>query len=262
MSDSVSQFGVCWRPAPIWRAVVPAAWLLVCACGGVDPKGQDSEEPEPSGQAGNGSEPEPEPSPTGPTPEAPAPYLPMSTGVRWTYQVTDNGVVTRKVTTVGPLEAVGGTGPNQDVMAYRVTTEKNDGVDETVSWQNRVGDLAVRYREQSFGPSGLELEEHWEPYKLRLDETDARLEAGQSWQERYSETKLAVNQAPVTANRTEQWVIVALDESVTVPAGTYDCLVVEKTSTSSTKRYWFARGVGKVKETGGQTEELVSVELP
>jgi hypothetical protein len=31
---------------------------------------------------------------------------------------------------------------------------------------------------------------------------------------------------------------------------------------SSTKEYWFARGVGKVKEVGGQTEELVSVELP
>jgi hypothetical protein len=42
-----------------------------------------------------------------------------------------------------------------------------------------------------------------------------------------------------------------------VPAGTFDAIVLRKVG-GSEKRYWYVRGVGKVKETGGQVEELVS----
>jgi hypothetical protein len=44
---------------------------------------------------------------------------------------------------------------------------------------------------------------------------------------------------------------------VTVPAGTFHALILQKAGSSVAKTYWFVRGVGKVKETGGQTEELV-----
>jgi hypothetical protein len=54
---------------------------------------------------------------------------------------------------------------------------------------------------------------------------------------------------------------------VAVPAGTFCALRVRRvTSTTlggSDKTYWFARGVGKVKEEGGnQREELTDHALP
>jgi hypothetical protein len=57
----------------------------------------------------------------------------------------------------------------------------------------------------------------------------------------------------------------AVDEPVTVPAGTFNCLRVRRRASQqdgSDKTYWFAKGVGKVKEVGGQTEELTSVTIP
>ena len=60
----------------------------------------------------------------------------------------------------------------------------------------------------------------------------------------------------------DTWRVVALDEMVTVPAGTFSAVVIEKVGGTSTKRYWFARGVGKVKEQSGtQLEELKSYML-
>jgi hypothetical protein len=267
--------------------------LLICqlalvglACGNVDPgedepatdattDATDSTEPttgpgettDGSGGEGSGASSETdttEPtSSTTPEPEPDLPrYMPLAEGMSWTYDVTDNGITTRKVTTVGPEEPVGGSGPNADKLAFKVTTEKNDGTDETVSWQTRIGDLAIRYREQAFGGGSLQLEEFWAPHKLRLDESTERLVEGANWGEEFEETKLAVNQPAVTATRVDRWTVLAVDESVTVPAGTFDALVVQKVGSASNKVYWFARGVGKVKEEGGQTEELVSFESP
>jgi hypothetical protein len=189
-------------------------------------------------------------------------FFPLATGNSWTYRVTDAGVVTMKTQTIGPLEPVGGTGPNKDTMAYRATTEKDDGGDETVSWQAELDGKVVRYREQSFMATGgaLELEEHWDPYKLRVDGTEAHLMQGAMWTEMYSETKILTGMPAMTATSSDAWRVIAVDQSVTVPAGTFDALVIEKMG-GTPKRYWFARNVGKVKETGTQTEELVSYEV-
>lgn len=204
-----------------------------------------------SGQAGSGG-----------APATDGSYFPLATGNSWTFRVTEAGVVTMKTQTIGALEMVGGSGPNKDKMAYRAVTEKDDGGDETVSWQAEVDGKIVRYREQSFMAStgDLELEEHWDPYKLRVDATEARLMTGVMWTETYSETKLPVGMAPATATESDTWRVIATSESVTVPAGTFDALVIEKTG-GTPKRYWFVRGVGKVKETGTQTEELQSYEV-
>jgi hypothetical protein len=189
-------------------------------------------------------------------------FFPLATGNTWTFKVTEAGVVTMKKQTIGALEPVGGTGPNKDKMAYKATTEKDDGGDETISWQAEVDGKIVRYREQSFMASTgmLELEEHWAPYKLRVDASEAHLMAGVMWTEMYSETKLPVGMAPATAMASDTWRVIAVAESVTVPAGTFTALVIEKTG-GTPKRYWFARGVGKVKETGTQTEELQSYDV-
>ena len=50
---------------------------------------------------------------------------------------------------------------------------------------------------------------------------------------------------------------------VTVPAGTFTAVYIQKVSATggSAKTYWYVPGVGKVKELGGQLEELVSYSL-
>ena len=194
----------------------------------------------------------------------PGALLPWKTGNSWTYRVTDDGEISTKVTTIGDLEAVGGTGPHQAEMAYKVVTKKGvDGTDQTISWQNLTGDKVIRYREQSFSASSgmLELEEHWDPYKLHIDGSAEHTVTGASWIERYSETKLPVGGAPTTNEQRDPWSCDVSNESVTVPAGTFDAVIVRKAGSSSLKTYWYVPGVGKVKETGGQIEELLSFSL-
>ena len=69
------------------------------------------------------------------------------------------------------MEPVGGTGPNKDVMAFKVVTKKGaDGPDGELAGR-RWATASIRYREQSFSAStgALELEEHWDPHKLHID---------------------------------------------------------------------------------------------
>ncbi|PTL81648.1 hypothetical protein [Vitiosangium sp. GDMCC 1.1324] len=188
--------------------------------------------------------------------------LPWKVGNRWTYRVTDDGEVSEKETTVGELEPVGGTGPNRDVLANKVVTRKGTA-DKTVSWQAVSGSRLVRYREQSFraNTDTVETEDSWAPAKLHVDEAPEHAAVGASWLESYEETELETGEQPSTETVREQWTVIADDETVTVPAGTLRALVLRKSGTSKTKTYWFVRGIGKVKETGGQTEELVSYEL-
>lgn len=188
------------------------------------------------------------------------PLLPWEEGNTWTYDVTDElGVETTKVTTIHPEEPVGGTGPNAEQLAFRIVTTKGvDGADETISWQGVLGDAVVRYREQAFGATSgeLSLEEHWAPHKLHVDYSAEHTADGATWLEIYDETKIEDGMT-VTADTRDRWTVISTSESVEVPAGRFDAVVLEKTG-GTTKRYWYVWGVGKVKEVGGQTEELVS----
>lgn len=192
------------------------------------------------------------------------PLLPWAVGNSWTYRVTEDGEVSDKVTTIGELEPVGGDGPSAEVEAYKVVTSKKNSSDHTDSWQAADGDRVLRYREQSFSAStgDLELDEYWEPYKLHVDWSAEHLVEGASWLEEYEETKLPVGDTESRSTRRDRWELESLAESVTVPAGTFDNAVVfRKIGSGSLKVYWYVPGVGKVKETGGQTEELMDYEL-
>lgn len=228
-----------------WLALFPIALLV--GCGSEDPGAN------PGGNDGGGDSCQ---LPTGA-------LLPWKVGNKWTYKVTEDGMVSQKVTTIEALEAVGGTGPNAAKMANKVVTKKGV-MDQTISWQAPDGDKIVRFREQSYAASTgkLELEEHWDPYKIHIDGSAEALKKTSSSMLRvveYKETKLPVNGTPVTQDTTDIWQTLTECETVTVPAGTYKAVKFSKTG-GDTKFYWYVPGVGKVKETGGQTEELQSFE--
>jgi hypothetical protein len=194
--------------------------------------------------------------------ETSGPLLPFKVGNTWTYRVTGDGEVSNKVTTVGAAEAVGGTGPHASEMAFKVVTKKG-ATDQTISWQALSGDRVVRYREQAFHESTgeLEEEEHWDPAKLHIDGSAAHTVEDASWLEEYQETKLPVGKEPSTETARDRWSVDAIDQVITVPAGTFKAIVFIKAGGSTLKTYWYVPGVGKVKETGGQTEELVSYQV-
>lgn len=232
---------------------VLASAVLLAGCGSVDPTAHPAAGGDGSGGAPSG------------LPEGP--LLPWAVGNNWTYRVTQDGVVSVKTTSIGALEVVGGDGPNAELMANHVTTAKGtDLEDHTESWQAPSSDdpdRIVRFREQSFNATSgaLSMEAHWEPEKLHVDSSAAHTVTGASWLEIYAETKLALGLTPTTREARERWTVIDDDETLEVPAGRFEHVIHLQKVGSSTKQYWYLRGVGKLKETGTQTEELTEYEL-
>jgi len=111
----------------------------------------------------------------------------------------------------------------------------------------------------------LELEEYWVPYRLHVDGSAAHTKTGAMYPDNYDEVKIPAGFAAMDPeHRQDVWQCVDGDESITVGAGTanektYEHTVhLKKTAGSDkNKEYWYKRGVGKIKETGSQTEELI-----
>jgi DNA polymerase I-like protein with 3'-5' exonuclease and polymerase domains len=157
-------------------------------------------------------------------------------------------------------EDVGGA--KAGITAYRVRTAKLDGA--TVSWQEDRCTSITRHREQTFDLNNIRnVDTIYTPDKIRIDETPAHTAMGASWQVSFTEVTTDAANMTTTVAKTETWTVEAVAESVTVPAGTFTALRLRKTTSGAAdKMYWFVQGVGKVKETGDQTEELVSYTLP
>lgn len=192
--------------------------------------------------------------------------LPLGQGNTWTYWVDDGVLAGEKRTEVMALEDVGGE--KAGVMAFHVRTEKLGG-GVTRSWQEDRGTSVVRHRERTFDATGLEQsDEVYLPAKLRIDESPAHLVVGATWRDEYTEkiTDVATGTWR-TATKIEVWTVEAVDEEVTVPAGTFRTVRLRRAgdvsgTTTADKTYWFAAGVGKVRETGKQTEELTGYSIP
>jgi hypothetical protein len=197
-------------------------------------------------------------------------FLPLKTGTTWKYFVRDasNQVATEKETVV---EALVDVPMKPGTMAYRMRTKKGILLrDETVSWQSRVGNAVVRHQETSYKPGVAgaapveNLNEWWSPSKLRISESPDHLRKGATWMETYMEISVEAG-ARTERMRTDRWTVIGVNEEVTVPKGTYKTLHLHRQGSASAntddgadKHYWFACNVGKVRETGGQSEELTA----
>jgi hypothetical protein len=191
-------------------------------------------------------------------------YLPLKVGASWTYQVTSltAGNYTKQ-DFVEAYEDIGGS--RAGTMGFRI---HRDDVPPayTVSWQQDLGRSVVRLREKSFDNSGALVEEiYFDPSKLRLDECPEHTTAGATWIVNYTETDITTTSTTMNA-KSQQWTVNGVDVSITVPAGTFTTLNVSRVNIGNSKRwqYWFAKGVGKVKEVSdtGVMEALSAYTLP
>jgi hypothetical protein len=196
-------------------------------------------------------------------PDPAAPYQPLVVGAVWTYSTTSLGITTEERNIVEATEDMGGT--KTGITAFRVREELSSGVQLT--WYEVNGMMVLRHHEQALDVMGAVKSEDWyDPYRLRFDETPEHTAAGATWPVSYTVNHTARGKPASTTVRNETWKVEAVDEPVTVPAGTYPSIRISRTDLQdgSVKTYWFARGIGKVKElaAGGQVEELVSYTAP
>jgi hypothetical protein len=191
-------------------------------------------------------------------------YQPLVVGATWTYHIDDKGVKYDKNVSVEALEDLGG--PKAGSMAYR--NHETIPSQSQLTWYQKVGDQIVRPHEQTFDAGGtvMKSEDWYDPYRLRVDQSAEHLVAGASWDWSYTDTKTSRTKGTSSTQVTEGWKVDAVGESVTVSAGTFAALRLTHVdpTDSSTKTYWFVRGVGKVREqtSGGHVEELASYQIP
>jgi hypothetical protein len=193
-------------------------------------------------------------------------YLPLTVGMSWTYNITAaSGATGQGATTVEATE----NAPMAGQSALRVHSVWLDG--GTLAWEQVSGSAAVRIEEQELDQSGAVIvDKQYMPPILVLDQSEAHLTSGATWTENYMELKTPSTKKKATKETTE-WTVESVNDSVTVPAGTYNCIRVRRNHTSSktpsNSVSWYAIGVGKVRETGAgqhddQTLELASVKMP
>lgn len=206
-----------------------------------------------------------------PAPDAGDPY-PLAVGDSWLYRETDEGVQTLvRYEVVGRETRSFGHGVGErDVFVVENTFPTGDsGSDTDAAGGRRVqyyfddGARVDRLRHEVFDADGvLTKTRDYVPGFLRFDRARA---AGEEWVEeleRYTDPTPEDALDEIELEEESYLFEVLPPETVTVPAGTFDCLVWRRRETQSSgevKMYYYAPGVGKVKEiTGAKLEELLS----
>ncbi len=232
-----------------WNSVRVGPLLVIIGCGGSPAAPDFVAEPEPDGADCT-------------IDTAGGRLLPLAEGVQWVHVRTDLETLAKdeKSLVVGPFMDIGGEKSGR--MGHRLTTVKDNG--ETVRYFEDTGNAVVEHRKQDLA-GATHHDEYFVDSKIRVDESTERLQLDASYTETYVEqsTNLTTNLA-TTKDRTAEWRLRRLGEEVTVPAGTFCTVRLSRQVTTDgevgdEKLYWYAPGVGKVKERdGNKLEELAS----
>lgn len=193
-------------------------------------------------------------------------YEPWKVGATWSYKFTDpTGVkpaASGRTTTIGAQEDVGGLHAGQ--MAYKVHIQTLSGSKDV--WETPMGDLDIRYKTAYYDAANALTETDVEqPYRLKLDEGFAHTTTGAMFSETFTENVVKTGLAPTSKSETLAWKVISNTESLTVIAGSYtNVLHLQRfnAAKAETIDYWYGRGVGKLKETGGSTNEELEAFTP
>ena len=189
-----------------------------------------------------------------PTPPSTDPLIPVAIGNHWKYRVTSaTGVVSDKIQTI-TATVTGG---------YRFeTTRGTTGTKETLSVQRIENGQLIRLEEEGYKNDVLQERYRYEPSSLRADSN--HLTSGETYETTH--TKIALDARDNVLVRTtvqHRFTVVSGAELVEVPAGRFTAVHLKREDLADhdIKEFWYVQGLGKVKETGGQTEELVEYQL-
>jgi hypothetical protein len=232
-------------------ALMAVMWLVGCGDGGslpTNPGGQTPSDPELPGTPAQPSD--------NPTPEGPLSLWPLTTGSSWTYRITDplKGIFDKEVKVLGPQGV-----PGTDMTATLVRSLQPHL--EERSWQIALQNgVVVRLREEDMKAGGLARVTTWSPATVK-SLAQAQQE-GWSYTSTIREVTRLDDGTVEEKNRTYVWRVLAVNETVTVPAGTFtNAIKVQRDRPDKAGKervYWLVPGVGKVREDGERLEELVS----
>ena len=187
-------------------------------------------------------------------------FLPFEDGYSWTYRVTSLGtpeVVTKSQSLTAETDPVLG-----DVLVQ--VTEKDNGT--TVSKFQLDGEAVLRRLQEDRDATGaLEKTTTYDPGQLRIDEASDRITLGAEWDSIYEVVQTDSTGFELSrGSTTDHWEVLGVDVDCSSPLGDFKCLQLRRQRTAggiSDKQYFFAKGIGKVKEVNAnQVEELVSCE--
>jgi hypothetical protein len=191
-------------------------------------------------------------------------YYPLVDGASWTY------VASTSTGQILGMEVVDATETSwAGAPAWVFTDNPDAGGEWTESTIVQLGTAAVRVHKEVADPSGTTQIVDYDPGFTRADDQWDTVGFKQEILYDRSETDGA-GLNPSFEPRGHSYEVLAVDESVTVPAGTFSCIKIERIRTvggAAGERVisWYARGVGKVREeqpADGRTEELASVSIP
>lgn len=178
------------------------------------------------------------------------PYLPVAVGNEWVYEEvggTEPGTVTKTVTETETI---------LDQTTYVVrTTQTNSAVTKRSNWlldDQRV----LRIRQERLDSAGALLNyREYDPGFLRM--SGALDEVGETLEEQHTRIELDAHSTQTgSATKFYTWTVQAIDEEVTVAAGTFTCIRLHRVDADSgEKTYWYAAGIGKILESDNVEQE-------
>jgi len=188
---------------------------------------------------------------------------PLTAGSTWTYRITEVGLPPfDKVVKVLGVETV----PDSTVQAAAVLSEQPHLTEK--SWQVERDGLAFRVREEDRRQGFLVRRSTWDPANVK---SLAAVPQDTSWthEARVLETTFfAADSSTEQKERTYVWTVLGMGETVTVPAGTFsNAIRVQRQRFNAeglekdVRTYWLVPGVGKVREEGERTEELLQYDV-
>lgn len=185
--------------------------------------------------------------------------FPTAVGNRWVYKV-----VTAEGITAEKTQVVTGTTTVDGALAYRFETLRADEKTTRSVQLIRDGKLFRSGEEELRLDGSVRARYRFVPPALRIDSN--LVKTGDTYVDTHVEEELDANGTLIRRDeRTDTYVVEDGADLVDVPAGNIECVRVRRTRLHATggelvKTFWYAFGIGKVKELGGQTEELVRFE--
>ena len=192
---------------------------------------------------------------------------PLIDGATWTYisKTTQGQVLGMEEVEVTAIEFDG-------QPAWLQVDSPNASGNWTKSTLSQVGDDTLRVYKEEHGPMGITAYVYYDPGFLRAADNWS-MGAVDDFEERlYDRTEYDNPELlnPSLEPRGHAYKIVSINESVTVPAGTFNCVGIERIRTVGVNigdrvLFWYALGIGKVREerpAESKIEELAEVHIP
>lgn len=253
-------------------------WLILALCAGMSACGDDDDasvldagggdhehdasEPEPEPDAGTDDDAGAEP------PVQDSAYYPVTDGARWVYRHSGGSTWDEEVVLTHT--------EHEGEPAFMLRDTPGPSGDHSETILARVGSQIARvYREELHGEA-LQATASYDPGFVRFDHAWVMRADGYGETLGYARVERDARGA-ITADgdRSHRYTIEAHDDTVEVPAGTFDdCLRVRRSRVRASMAapvegdedlFWFCPGVGKVREQDTvslETEELVSYDIP